>query len=157
MKCQKCTEGQYKKVIDDYEADYLYIGKFIVRNLELLKCDNCGDILLPIEAARKIDAEKERILCEFLQSLPLRSFIPAKEAATSLGVSRQALHKHKKIARGLIYQTTFGGKRVYLRKSVELFKKKGDGRFPLTDLIQEPMKIPGSKAPVDGQLVKKAN
>ena len=55
----------------------------------------------------------------------------AAAAADLLGVSRQALHKHRRIRKGFIYQTELSGKTVYLRESVELFKKTGDGRFSL--------------------------
>ena len=48
-----------------------------------------------------------------------------------LGVSRQALHKHRRIRRGFIFQTMFDGKIVYLKQSVFQYMKKGDGRFSL--------------------------
>lgn len=68
---------------------------------------------------------------EILQSKPLSAFLSAVEAASALGISRQALHKHRRIRRGFIFQTQFEGKTVYLKRSVELFKTTGDGRFLL--------------------------
>jgi hypothetical protein len=156
MKCYKCGD-EFREIHGDYEITGDYIGKFIVHDIDYLKCGKCNAILLSPPAVKKIDAAENEILQLLLQVQPIKHFITATEAALILKTSRQALHKHKRIRRGFIFQTTFGGKRVYLRKSVELFKEKGDGRFPLTDLIPDPIKIPDYKAPVDDRPVKKAN
>jgi hypothetical protein len=63
--------------------------------------------------------------------MPISAFLSSAETAAVLGISRQALHKHRRISRGFIFQTTFGGSKVYLKESVEHFRKKGDGRFKL--------------------------
>ena len=67
---------------------------------------------------------------------PVDSFVIATEAASMLGISRQAFHKHRRIQRGFIYKTNFGGKTVYLKESVLHFKETGDGRFPLVQFTE---------------------
>jgi len=57
--------------------------------------------------------------------------VTSSEAARILDISRQALHKNRRIKNGFIFHTRFGNGIVYLRKSVELFKETGDGRYPL--------------------------
>jgi hypothetical protein len=96
-----------------------------------MKCNNCGDLLYSVEAARNIETARKMALQGILQSKPISAFLSAAETAVYLDISKQALHKHRRIRRGFIFQTEFGGKIVYLKKSVELFKKTGDGRFEL--------------------------
>jgi hypothetical protein len=92
-----------------------------------------------LKTAKRIEERRYEILKQWLQSQPLNAFISATETASILGISRQALHKHKRIRRGFIYCTTFGEKKVrlYLKNSVLQFKKTGDGRFPLRQLVGE--------------------
>ncbi len=63
--------------------------------------------------------------------MPISAFLSSAETATILGISRQALHKHRRISRGFIFKTSFGGNQVYLKKSVKRFLEKADGRFKL--------------------------
>ncbi len=67
--------------------------------------------------------------------MPLEDFTFASKAAKILNISRQALHKHRRIRRGFIYSIVFCGKKLYHKKSILLFKEQGDGRFPLTDEV----------------------
>ena len=101
--------------------------------VEYYKCDCCDDFLFPLETAQAIERSREARLREILLGLPLVDFVTASEAATLLGISRQALHKHRRIRRGFIFRVRFGDKVVYLRRSLELFKAKGDGRFTLRE------------------------
>ena len=43
------------------------------------------------------------------------------------------MSKNKRVRNGFIFHTDFGGKPIYLRESVYLYMKNGDGRFLLTD------------------------
>jgi hypothetical protein len=133
MRCNECG-GQYIAKHGDLELLDEYIGPFTVEAVEYLECDGCGDLAYSPDTLRKIERAKGQALDEKLQSLPLRDFVSAAEATAMLGISRQALHKHRRIRRGFIFQTQFSEKTVYLKRSVELFRDTGDGRFQLIDL-----------------------
>ena len=53
-----------------------------------------------------------------------------KDVAAILGITRQAVEKSL-VIKGLTYNIVVMGVRYWLRKSVELYKETGDGRFPL--------------------------
>lgn len=130
MKCDECG-GKYRDVSGDLERDDPHVGSFVVTDVHYRRCDTCGQVLLSPETAKVIDERRNERKDELLRARPLRDFLTAAETATTLGVSRQALHKHRRIRRGFIHQAAFGGGLVYLKDSVELFKATGDGRFPL--------------------------
>lgn len=131
MKCNECG-GDYKNQREaKYRVDDEFLGTFTVPDVEFLKCGQCGEVLLPPESLAKIEKEEANILDTRLQSMPISAFLSSAETAAVLGISRQALHKHRRISRGFIFQTSFGGNKVYLKESVERFRKKGDGRFKL--------------------------
>jgi len=139
MKCTECG-NEYKKVHGQYKVEDEYIGNFTIDSVNYYKCEGCGDVLLPLETAKRIEERRTEILEQWLRSQPLNTFISATETAMVLGISRQALHKHRRIRHGFIYHTTFGEKKVnlYLKKSVLQFKETGDGRFPIQQLERKP-------------------
>jgi hypothetical protein len=130
MKCYECG-GTYIKKQGDLQTTDRYIGPFTVESISYFKCDSCGNYLFSPEASKQIEHARLQILDKILQALPLSHFAPATEVAQMLNISRQALHKNRRIRQGFIFQTRFGDKMVYLRESVLLFKVSGDGRFPL--------------------------
>ena len=130
MKCDECG-GKYRDVSGDLEWDDRYVGSFVVKEVQYRKCETCGQVLLPPETAEAVEKRRGERKDELLKARPLRDFLTASETAAVLGISRQALHKHRRIRRGFIHQTAFGGGVVYLEESVSLFKATGDGRLPL--------------------------
>ncbi|MEA2039714.1 MAG: hypothetical protein U9N82_07750 [Thermodesulfobacteriota bacterium] len=132
MRCNQCG-GRYIINHGNLELTDEYVGPFTVETVEYMKCNKCEDLAFPPETIKEIEKIRRLALDEKLQSFPLRDFVSAAEAATMLGISRQALHKHRRIRRGFIFQTQFSDKMVYLRKSIELFKETEDGRFQLVE------------------------
>ena len=130
MRCYQCG-GTYENKHGNLELTDDFFGPFIVEAVDYSECGKCRDRLFSPETVTLIEDARKLFLRKTLQSMPLGSFAVAAEVAQILGISRQALHKHRRIRRGFIFWTQFNGKRVYLRKSVELFKKTGDGRFLL--------------------------
>ena len=130
MKCDECG-GKYRAVSGDLKWDDPYVGSFVVKDVHYRKCERCGQVLLPLETAEAIEKRRGERRDELLKALPLRDFLTAAETATALGISRQALHKHRRIRHGFIHQTPFGSGVVYLEESVKRFKATDDGRFPL--------------------------
>jgi len=136
MRCYNCGE-KYRKHHGNLTLDDKYIGSYNIVNVDFFKCQNCGKILLPEKTLSKCEYELKRIRDELVRKFPIDEFISSTETARILNISRQALHKHKRIRRGFIYSTKFAGKIFYLKKSVLIFKEKGDGRFVLKDDHQE--------------------
>lgn len=139
MKCYECC-GEYVSYRNArLRVDDDAIGTFFVDGVTYMGCEKCGDNLLAFDEAKKVEAARQAHLDGILKSLPISSFLSAAETATLLGISRQALHKHRRISRGFIYFTDFDGSKVYLRKSVEKFLKKGDGRYILRKADAKPV------------------
>jgi hypothetical protein len=131
MRCYECG-GKFKERRDPrFRVDDEAIGTVYVADISFMECETCASRLFAPAEAGKIDNARAEALDGILQSMPLKSFLSAAETAQRLGISRQALHKHRRISRGFIYHTEFGDARVYLRKSISLFLKSGDGRFTL--------------------------
>ena len=130
MKCHECG-GKYRVINGDLQINDAYVGPLVVEAVSYYKCDRCGQLLFPPETAEASEKRRRERRDELLKEHPLRAFLSAAETAETLGISRQALHKHRRIRRGFIYQTGFGGGIVYLEESVKLFKATGDGRFSL--------------------------
>jgi len=131
MKCYECGIGTYRKEVGRLDMVDECVGPYTVTDVLHHRCDHCGELLLPPETAKALETARTEIREGIIRNRPLCEFLSASETASALGISRQALHKHRRIRRGFIYQTSFGGNTVYLKSSVMLFKETGDGRFPL--------------------------
>jgi len=130
MNCLQCG-GTYTEESGNYILVDPYVGKIIIQGVPYYQCDKCEDILYSEAMAKAIESERSRRIHEILIQYPISDFIGATETASTLGISRQALHKNRRINHGFIYQTKFGGLTVYLKQSVQQYKESGDGRFPL--------------------------
>ena len=136
MKCRECG-GTYRDREDSVFLADRYVREVSLEQLRFSECDTCKSRLFSLETAERIEGERERRLQTVLQSRPLREFVCAADACKILGITRQALSKHRRIRRGFIFQTQFGGKMFYLRESVKRFKETGDGRFALGETEQD--------------------
>lgn len=134
MNCYQCG-GVYEAKSDSLKIFDFYVGRIEVRGIPYYQCRNCNDILYTEEMSRAIETERTRRIHELLIQYPLADFLNSTQVSSMLGISRQALHKHRRIKHGFIYQTKFAGITVYLKQSVLRFKSTGDGRFPLQSHI----------------------
>lgn len=132
MRCGECN-GEYVEITGNIELNSHIIGKYIVPDAHHLLCQNCGNILLTGETWKIADAFLKSAIKGTLEGFPIKEFMSAADTAEYLGITKQALHKNKRISNGFIFSVTHGGRTEYLKKSVELFKEFGDGRFPLHD------------------------
>lgn len=149
MKCLECG-GEIKEVTGDYIWQDKFLGHLSLSNLKYKKCKKCGDVIFPSESSHRIDLEEKRFVNDWLLSLPLKDFCKSKYVTNLLGFSRQAFHKHPRY-KGRIYRVEYEGEIHYLKKSVELFKKSGDGRFEIQqhhkDKLSHPHKESVAHAP----------
>jgi hypothetical protein len=136
--------GKYIKKRASLEIQDPFVGPVKRDRVDYEECDRCGELILPLETARAFDDHAEALLDDMLKKQPIRDFLTASETAAALGITKQALHKNRRIRHGFIYRTSLGGLAVYLKKSVELYKKKRDGRFPLSELASDPGEKPAS-------------
>lgn len=130
MNCLECG-GTYIEKSGTYELVDPYVGRITIEGVPYYQCDKCEDILYSEEMAQAIESQRKNRIHEILIQYPISDFINATETASILGISRQALHKNRKINHGFIYQAKFFGITVYLKQSVQQYEKTGDGRFPL--------------------------
>jgi len=130
MDCTYCNSKLVKRK-GEVEFKSRSLGKVMVPNLQFLECDNCGEKLINPEEGEKAISyiEKEEQIA--INSLPIGEFVTSKEAAEILGITKQAFSKNHKIKQGVIYSAEIGWKKYYYKKSVELFKEKGNGKFLL--------------------------
>jgi hypothetical protein len=130
MDCLQCG-GAYTERSGTYSLPDRYVGEVLLQGVSYYQCDSCGAVLYSPQMARQIEAERSRMIQEILTRFPIRDFATAAETASILGISRQALHKNRRIRHGFIYQTTLGPSTFYLRRSIDHYRRFGDGRFCL--------------------------
>ena len=130
MDCLECG-STYTKKSGIYSLTDPFVGQIIVRGVSYYQCDNCRNILYSEAMARAIESQRKQRIHELLSQFPIRDFINSADTASILGISRQALHKNRRINRGFIYQLKFGLLTLYLKQSVYQYKETGDGRFAL--------------------------
>lgn len=132
MRCYECG-NPYVEHEGALELNSNIIGTYTIYLEKYHKCSGCGNLMFSKEAVEKIEAIETEILEKMISRLPVGDFISANEAAEFLGITRQAFHKHRRIKSGLIYSIEIGGKKLYNKKSLSIFKKTNDGRFFLAE------------------------
>ena len=130
MDCLECG-GTYTEKSGIYSLADPYVGQIVVQGVSYYQCDKCENILYSAEMAQAIESERNDCIHKILKRYPIGDFVGAAETSSMLGISRQALHKNRRIKHGFIYQTKCGPITLYLKQSVQQYKKTGDGRFPL--------------------------
>lgn len=130
MKCRTCKRADYAEHTGVLNVERPGLGTFPVPAVDWEECPHCGCRLLPLATLAAIDAAADRLRTDILMRQPVSAFIPEKEAARLLGVTKAAIQKSRK-ARNLIYSIDRFGHREFHRRSVIAFKKTGDGRFSL--------------------------
>lgn len=130
MKCYNCGGNLLEKSgVLQIPSDT--IRSYQVENADYSLCASCGEIILSNETWRKAEQIESKQIKKLIGNMPITDFVGAKKAADLLGMSRQALHKHRRIKRGFVYFYTFEDKIFYHLESLMLFKETGDGRFNL--------------------------
>ncbi len=139
MKCYACGRA-YREHEGTLNLHNDIIGDYNVYSARYYKCEGCGTLLFPKDTVKKIEIVETEKQNNLIRQLPVDEFIMATEASDLLGISKQAFHKHRRIKKGFIYSVDLGGKKLYSRKSVLLFKTSGDGRFDLSSNSSDDVK-----------------
>ncbi|MGI6353768.1 MAG: YgiT-type zinc finger protein [Lentisphaerae bacterium] len=138
--CFTCGEKMTPR--DTYIEHDEYVGIITIPNVKYFVCRRCGEESVSGEILQKIDEEYKRLLSELLWkrlgSIDAinHQYMTNRELVEKLGISRQAIAKNFLI-KGRIFNIVLFGQRYYLRESVELFLRTGDGRFPLVDRVND--------------------
>ncbi len=150
MKCYECG-NIYKENEGTLELGNKFIGNYNIYLTRYYKCPGCAILLFPKETATAIALKEEEIRNNLIRKLPVEEFIVATKAADILGITKQAFHKNNRIKKGFIYSTIIGDKKLYNKKSVQLFKETKDGRFnlakPIDKQVVKYVYVPVSAAP----------
>ena len=136
MKCYDCG-GSLANCTGSLDLPSVALGSFTLTNVAYLKCYQCGEVILPDDTWEMADQKENDLINDFLMNLPVKDYIGASAVASILNISRQGLHKHRRIRRGFIYSIVHEGKRLYNKKSVEMYKETNDGRFLLSGTISQ--------------------
>jgi len=131
MICSVCN-GTMIRLCKSIPFESKALGTILVPDVTLYKCKVCEDSLYDVKTSQKIIDFVRRAEQTAISELPLKDFVSAIRAAEILGISKQAFSKNEKIKRGFIYSATLDNKHYYYKKSVETFKKSGDGRLLLS-------------------------
>jgi len=131
MRCRDCGKGYIPK-IGNLKLQDKVLGEYLVPNVEYEACDGCGKVLYLPKTLKTIELFEAERKQELLYKISIGEFISATETAQILDCTKQALSKHKRISRGFIHFMKFKNQLLFLKKSVHLFEKTGDGRCPLT-------------------------
>jgi hypothetical protein len=128
--CEKCG-GEITEITGRLEFEDPYVGLIVLEEASFLRCNN-SHVQYPVETLRRIEKARETRLYQAISNYPERDFVTSAEAADTLGVTRQAVNKNRRIRRGFIYKVDKSDScTLFLRQSLDLYKKTGDGRFPL--------------------------
>jgi hypothetical protein len=128
--CNECG-SQCKPVTGRYVYHDKTVGEIVLPDAKYLKCIHCGDVMLTMQTAKKLSDMRKQLINDFMNDQPISEFITTREAAEFLGITRQALHKNRRIDRGFVYSKTIGDVKLFHKRSLDIFKETGDGRFPL--------------------------
>jgi len=148
MFCIECN-AECRERRGDFKETRRDAGEILVPDCQWHECPVCGEVFMDMAMADRLDQAYRKRLRELLLARSLPEFITASEAADMLGISRQALHKHRRIRRGFIHRVRRFGQWLYLKESVEAFNQTGDGRIsivsvrPPADLSRRVEKIAG--------------
>ena len=55
--CFECEDGTLRAVIEDYKTTLPEVGKIVVPNVPMERCDECGDTVIGEEGNKIIDAD----------------------------------------------------------------------------------------------------
>ncbi len=128
--CLNCG-GSYAPKHGDLRLYDKSIGWYKVKDVDFDCCNQCGRKLFTATTCEAIEKERDSVLEDAISHEAVGDFVTSAEVCVILGITRQALSKHRRIHRGFIYAIEVGDIKLYHRKSVEQFKNSGDGRYRL--------------------------
>jgi hypothetical protein len=131
MNCSFCN-AKTRNRKEDYFHKSKIIGEVLVPAIEFKECQGCGEVTLSPEAKNEVKIYVAEQELNAISTLPVNDLISAGQAANILGVTKQAFSKNSKFKKGFVYSIMIGAKKAYFRSSIDLFKRTGDGRFPIT-------------------------
>lgn len=95
--CFACGQGHYHEVMDAYRVTLPEGDSVLVPHVMLLRCQNCGDEIIPPDSSRQIEAAVDRAQ-ETLSPGEAQAFldffnIDQTEASIALGMGAKTFHR----------------------------------------------------------------
>lgn len=140
MKCSMC-DGDLVIKNDFLPFKSKSMGEVIIPNVELEECQGCRVKLLSPDASHYVTSYVKELEKTALNNLPAGDLITASEAANILGITKQGFSKSPRIRRGFIYSVKIGNRKLYSKRSTELYSETKDGRFRLNAPSESASKI----------------
>ena len=95
--CFECEDGTLRAVIEDYKTTLPEVGKIVVPNVPMERCDECGDTVIGEEGNKIIDAYLDKITgaitASEIQAFLDKYSITQKEAAEITGYGEKNISR----------------------------------------------------------------
>ena len=97
MKCYACETGKYAETLVDFPIDLPEGDKLILPKLSILRCEACGDEIVPPDSSKRIssaiDERQETLSPEEVQEFLNKFQLDQSEAAEALGLGAKTFHR----------------------------------------------------------------
>ena len=95
--CIECDEGTLTSVTEDYEILTVDGNRIIVPQVDFVRCDQCGETLIPAASSRRISKfqaqASEQLSQKELHQIFERTDLTQKEFAEALGLGEKTFHR----------------------------------------------------------------
>jgi hypothetical protein len=147
---KSCVCGKpLQEQIHDYTMESQLVGQVVVPYTRSTSCAACGKHYIDYDQAKILERQVERAEVAAVALIPDTEFVSRTHALKILGMSTCEFTQAMKTRNNFVISRRAPGKqRKYLRKSLELFRNTGDGRFNILEMTQPapaptPLKLPG--------------
>ena len=127
--CPKCNRKIIKPAYITVKSQL--VGEFKVRVYGYTYCKKCDYGLLKGSDCFKMDNERNKLESLAISKLPIGQFLTTNQTIELLDLTVREFKTDPKIKHGFIIQFKIDNKTYYYKKSVEIYKKTGDGRIKI--------------------------
>lgn len=133
MICYNCNLEMREGGIYKWRDDYIGEMEINVRDGEYYYCDNCGSERLHYKLVKRIEEAEQEMVEKLLKESVGGEFdenlVDRKGVLSILG-------KYDRRIKTLVFHVKKNGKTYWWKKSIDLFKIYGDGRFKIKDMMK---------------------
>lgn len=146
MHCLHCGKPMHV-VLQKYQWKSLLVGTIIIPNMRISVCSKAPKkhpCYISGDEAKRMEAFYMAVELRFIKMIQTKNFVSTHEAAVLLGVRVRDMGKTNKNLRSnfLIQYKMSDGTVLWLRQSIDRYKRTGDGRFDIRKLACETLKQP---------------
>src|SRR6184192_2139194 len=97
ISCAACADGHYEEIVTRYETKAADDVQIVIPNAKILRCEKCGDELIPPETQEQIDRaiaeQTERLSQRELEDIHENSGLDQTEVSEVLGLGSKTFHR----------------------------------------------------------------